>query len=188
MAQAEKLLQEAAAQGRVTEAVTPEGFKIPVDRDGEFVAEPFVAAMEGETPRAGTMGKPGAEVRPVVVNWSEVEEVAKHNSTFKVQVPKGAQEIHVEFLEDNIQHMLDERPGHLPDTPANRKLFLDLAAEQKNYFAKPDSHGTLWCEKFLDNGTQLWVQVRDGKIRNCGHNKIPKKWDPETGLARNIKK
>jgi hypothetical protein len=59
LAQAEKLLQEAAAQGRVTEAVTPEGFKIPVGRDGEFVAEPFVAAMEGEAPKAGV-----GEIKP----------------------------------------------------------------------------------------------------------------------------
>jgi hypothetical protein len=162
--------------------VATEGFRAPVAEGEALAAEPFVAEMEGEKIKTGV-----GEIKPTI-NLAEVEGIAKHNSTFKTQVAANAPRLEVEFLEENIPHMFDDRPGHLPDTAENRALFRDLAADQDNYFAKADSHGTLWCERLLEDGTQLWAQIRDGKIRNCGHNKIPRKWDTEAGLTRNIKK
>ncbi len=45
-------------------------------------------------------------------------------------------------------------------------------------------YGSIWCEKFLPNGTQIWVQGRNGLIRNAGLNLTPIKWHPKTGLAK----
>ena len=75
LAQAEKLLQEATGQGRVH--VTPEGFKIPVGRDGEFVAEPFVAAMEGETKKAGAIAE-AVTGKSVITGYTETAVDYKH--------------------------------------------------------------------------------------------------------------
>jgi hypothetical protein len=122
--------------------------------------------------------------------WTaEVEEVAKHNSALKACKVENSQKLRVDFLEDNLPHIFEPIPrkGHLPDTPENRALLLEVASDLQNYFAKPDKRGNMWCEKILSDGTQLWAQVRNGKIRNGGLNSLPIKWDPETGLSRNIK-
>ena len=62
-------------------AVTPEGIKIPVGRDGEFVAEQeFVANMKGEAPRAGKkVGKDGLPLdrREMTPEQIEAEAVRK---------------------------------------------------------------------------------------------------------------
>ena len=77
--------------------------------------------------------------------------------------------------------------GHLPDTPMHRQMILDVASDPNNYFAKIDNRGNLWCEKILDNGSQIWVQIRNGQIRNAGVNSTPVKWHPDTGLAKPIR-
>jgi hypothetical protein len=169
-----------AAEAKVTtapEAVTAEGLRVPAIEGEAPAAEPFVAEMEGEKIKTGV-----GEINPTV-NWAEVEEIAKHNSTFKAQVAADAPELEVEFLEDKLPHIFDTREGHLPDTPEDRALLLEVASDPKNYFSKPDKHGNTWCEKFLEDGTQVWASLRNNKIRNGGLNLVPIKWNPETGLA-----
>jgi isopenicillin N synthase-like dioxygenase len=174
-------------------AVTPEGYQAPVQLEG--AAEPtIIAKMEGDIAKVGGTKVPQQEVAPKVEparrdiegtkQWiPEVEEVAKHNSTFKTQTAADASRLEVEFLEDKLPHIFEDREGHLPDTPEHRSLLLEVASDPKNYFAKADIHGSTWCEKFLDDGSQVWIILRQGKIRDGGRNITPIKWNPETGLC-----
>ena len=92
------------------------------------------------------------------------------------------------LYEKDLTHFFRDKPGHLAvDTPANRKLITDLASDPKNYFTQVDIKGNIWCAKTLDDGTQLWAIIREGKIRNGGLNLTPKTWNPKTGLCQ-IKK
>lgn len=93
------------------------------------------------------------------------------------------QDSKIEFLESNIHHILNDRPGHLPDTPGNRKLLIDLVSDTGNFLG-PDQHGTLWYGKTLRNGKQLWASVRDNLIRNGGLNETPNTYNNITGLCR----
>lgn len=82
----------------------------------------------------------------------------------------------VEFFENNLKHIFRNEPGHLADTPANRRLLIDTASDPKNYLGK-DKFGNEWYAKTIEDGSQAWVQLRDGKIRNSGLNDTPKALD-----------
>ena len=86
---------------------------------------------------------------------------------------------------DQIKHIMADRPGHLPDTPENRKKLLDLANDMSCYRGK-DMHGIDWHIKELDDGSQLWVSIKDGIVQNGGVNNPPNPWDDQTGLCRNV--
>ena len=87
--------------------------------------------------------------------------------------------------DDQIKHIMADRPGHLPDTPENRKKLVDLANDIRCYKGT-DIKGNNWHYKEIEDGSQLWVEIRDGVIQNGGINKPPRSWDPQTGLNRNI--
>lgn len=136
-----------------------------------------------------TEAKVGSEIVKDAGKWTaEVQETVAYNNTFKSQITNVTQKIKIEFLKDKIPHIFENRSGHLINTPENQQLLLDLASDPKNYFAKPDCRGSIWCEKILDDGRQLWAQVYDGQIRNGGINPVPHRWHPETGLSRFIHK
>lgn len=73
--------------------------------------------------------------------------------------------------EDNshLNHIFDDRPGHLPDTPANRNLLEQLSNNMKNYLGV-DQHGNQVFMQMLDEGSQIWTYVRDGITQNGGMN------------------
>lgn len=81
-------------------------------------------------------------------------------------------------------HMFGEREGHLPDTPANRRLIEDLANDDSCKLGS-DKWGKEWYARMNPDGTQTWVSVRDGVIQDCGENTTPRPWDPEAGLSAN---
>jgi hypothetical protein len=119
----------------------------------------------------------------------ESKEVEEFNKTFKVKKTEKTEKLDVEIHKDKPPHIFKNEEGHLPDdNPENRKLLLDTASDPNNYFANKDCRGTSWCEKFLSDGSQLWAQVRNGKIINGGKNQRPIKWDSATGLSKNIKR
>jgi len=113
--------------------------------------------------------------------------VARIHCVYKRVARLDAKKLSFDIRKDKIPHIFEDRPGHLSDTPANRNLLLDLASDPKNYFAKPDIYGNIWCEKILADGTQVWAQVFNGQIKNGGLNLTPKLWNPKTGLSKNIK-
>jgi hypothetical protein len=86
------------------------------------------------------------------------------------------------FFEKNIKHILRDDPGHLPNTPANRQLLLDVAGNPENFLGV-DKHGNAWHAKTQSDGTQIWTSSRGGEIRNGGINSSPKPFT-ETGLSK----
>lgn len=74
------------------------------------------------------------------------------------------------------------REGHVQDTPANRDLIHSVANDEAAMLGT-DRHGTQWFAQSQPDGSQVWVQVRNGQVWNAGVNKNPKSWDPNTGLA-----
>ena len=92
-------------------------------------------------------------------------------------------------LPDNdsqLKHIFGDREGHLPDTPENRKLVIDLANDKSKYYGK-DQWGNLWNIEIDANGNQNWVRYRNDIINNAGQNKSNaiRDWDPLTGLNNN---
>ena len=75
--------------------------------------------------------------------------------------------------------------GHLEDSPENRQLLQDLANDMKHHVGK-DIHGKDRHYKEFEDGSQLWVSVRNGVIQDGGLNRPPRFWDEMTGLSRNI--
>ncbi len=93
----------------------------------------------------------------------------------------------VQISEQDASHMFGDRPGHMADTPTNRELLIGLASNASNFLGC-DKYGSEWYAKILENGRQLWVVVRDGLIRNGGINDLPKIFNSETGLCRQLLK
>lgn len=93
-------------------------------------------------------------------------------------------DVDVKFNEPNKAHIFGDRPGHLVDTPENRKLIIDLVQDVRNFLLRDKLYGKLWYAKTLSNGTQLWAEVINGVIRNCGINEVPREVNTETGLAQ----
>jgi hypothetical protein len=80
-----------------------------------------------------------------------------------VRLPRG---------EAQIKHIFRKKEGHIEDTPENRRLLIDTAKEEVN-FVGTKANGNRWYVKDLDDGTQVWVEVRNGVIQNGGVNNPP---------------
>ncbi len=83
-----------------------------------------------------------------------------------------------------IKHIFGNRPGHLPDTPSNRKLLTDTANTPK-YYRGTDRFGNQWHVQMDEKGRQVWTRSQNGKINEGGRNNTPRSWDEDTGLNRN---
>lgn len=74
--------------------------------------------------------------------------------------------------------------GHFgEDTPENRKQLEDTANSTENYLGQ-DKRGNDWYAKILENGKQLWAEVRSGTIRDGGINNSVHQFNENTGLKR----
>jgi filamentous hemagglutinin len=85
--------------------------------------------------------------------------------------------------EGRLGHVFRDAPGHLLDTPANRKLLQGVADDPATTLGA-DKFGNTWSARTLDDGTQAWTQTRNGDIINGGLNPTPRPFNPQTGLAR----
>lgn len=83
-----------------------------------------------------------------------------------------------------IGHIFGDRQGHLTDTPAHRAELLAVANDPTCYLGA-DKRGNHWFARTNPDGTQTWVIVRGGTIREGGRNQSPHTWDPRTGLSAN---
>jgi len=80
----------------------------------------------------------------------------------------------VKIFEKNVPHIFRDEPGHLPiDTPENRQLLESTASDMKNFIRKNQFGNSIFA-KIRSNGQEVWVEVRDGYIRNGGINEIPR--------------
>ncbi len=73
-------------------------------------------------------------------------------------------------------------PFFSPDTPANRALLEGLANDTKAVLG-PDKFGNTWAARLNPDGTQTWVQYRNGVIINGGVNPTPRTFNSQTGLS-----
>jgi hypothetical protein len=80
-------------------------------------------------------------------------------------------------------HIFRDAKGHLKDTPENRALLEKVANDPQNYLGT-DKYGNEWYAKILDDGTQVWVEARNGKIFDGGINQKPRPWNDDTGLKQ----
>jgi hypothetical protein len=88
------------------------------------------------------------------------------------------------YLPGALQHVFRNADGHLAeDTPANRQLFIIAGSNPSNRLGT-DQWGNEWFAETRPDGTQVWVQVRNGKIIDAGVNKTVKSWDSSTGLKK----
>ena len=92
----------------------------------------------------------------------------------------------VHISDDKAGHIFRNRPGHISDTPENRTLLIDIAQDLSTRQGI-DKHGTAWHSQIRNDGTQIWVQVRENKIRNGGINNPPKSWNAQTGYSASHK-
>ena len=81
-----------------------------------------------------------------------------------------------------LGHIFQDAPGHLPDTPANRELLVDVANDSADYLG-PDQHGADWWAETQEDGSQVWARTRNGQVIDGGLNPIPKQYNPVTGLS-----
>jgi RHS repeat-associated protein len=81
-----------------------------------------------------------------------------------------------------LRHIFRDAAGHLPDTPANREL-LEVVANDQSAKLGTDKFGNVWSARILDDGSQVWVQTRNGTIQNGGVNATPRIFHPESGLS-----
>lgn len=83
-----------------------------------------------------------------------------------------------------LNHIFGERKGHLPDTPSNRALLLDVANDRRALLGT-DQFGNIWSARTEGDGSQVWTVSRGGTIQNGGRNNPPRYWDGLTGLNNN---
>jgi hypothetical protein len=72
---------------------------------------------------------------------------------------------------DNVVHMFRNKDGKLTDTTENRQRILNMTHDKNNCQGR-DDRGNIWYMKVEPDGTQLYAEVRDCRIVNCGFNKI----------------
>ena len=91
-----------------------------------------------------------------------------------------------EISDARASKIFGTREGHVPDTPANRDMLHGVANDEAARRG-PDKFGNQWAAQIQADGSQVWVQMRNGKIWNAGVNKNPLPYNPETGLAAPVK-
>jgi hypothetical protein len=88
--------------------------------------------------------------------------------------------------EAQVRHIFRDAPGHLPDTSANRQL-LPSVANDATATLGTDKFGNVWSARINPDGTQTWVQSRNGVIINGGVNQTPRAFNPQTGLSSPVR-
>jgi filamentous hemagglutinin len=77
-----------------------------------------------------------------------------------------------------LKHIFGDRKGHIPDTPANRKMIEETVMDRSNLVGQKQSGGSELFSEMLDNGRQVWAEVRNGIIQDAGVNDVPRSFWP----------
>jgi len=88
--------------------------------------------------------------------------------------------------EKRVKHIFRHENGHLTDSAEHRKLLADTASDSRNYLGT-DRFGNEWYAKTLEDGSQIWTQVRKGQITNGGLNPNPRIYNSQSGLSNLMK-
>lgn len=84
------------------------------------------------------------------------------------------------------RHIFSGKPGHIPDTPDNRRLLEDAANDPQAWVAD-DRYGNSWYARIDAYGRQIWAEVRGKCIVNGGRNNVPRQLDPLTRVLASAK-
>ena len=141
------------------------------------LARTLAADMTEQLAGAGDAAISYTSVKPNDVADSDLREynALSPDDQNKVGLPKN---------DAQIIDIFAEREGHLADTPANRKLLVDLANDKSKYVGK-DRYGNAWNISTIADGSQIWARYQNGVLNEGGKNSTPRAWDRETGLNRN---
>lgn len=82
------------------------------------------------------------------------------------------------------RHIFGDRPGHLPDTPRNRQILMEVANDP-DCFVGRSLNGLDWYARIEPDGSQIWVKVYRGTVSDGGVNHTPRQYDLETGFNSN---
>ena len=85
---------------------------------------------------------------------------------------------------DQINHIMANRKGHLPNSKKNRKILERISKDSKNYIGKV--HGNTVYSKII-KGNEYWVHVRRGVIQNGGSNGTNYRYHTSEGRKKNAK-
>lgn len=90
---------------------------------------------------------------------------------------------HIKIDERRVAHIFRPADGHFPaDTIPARRVLLRVANDPAKRLGM-DRFGTSWAAETMPNGSQIWVQIRDGLITNGGVNTTHRVFDVLTGLS-----
>lgn len=85
--------------------------------------------------------------------------------------------------ERRLRHIFRNAEGHFADdTPENRSRLLRVARDPESQLGV-DRFGILWAEEMMPDGSQIWVQIKDGRVINGGLNLKPRSFDVAVGLS-----
>jgi RHS repeat-associated protein len=84
--------------------------------------------------------------------------------------------------EANVGHTFRNATGHLADDTAANRTLLRGAAQPGNKVGSYNGIDTY--TQLQSDGSQVWVEVRNGEITNGGVNQTPYTWDPTAGKLR----
>ncbi len=87
-------------------------------------------------------------------------------------------------LPDNpsqLSHIFRNDSGHLPDTLANRQMLLETSNNAVNKLGTNRFGNDVYVSNRSD-GSQIWVETRNGIIQNGGVNNPPRTWIKNEGL------
>ena len=80
----------------------------------------------------------------------------------------------VTIEENRDRHIFRDVAGHFAeDTLENRQVLISAVGNPKNFLGT-DRFGNEWWAERRDDGTQIWAQVREGRIMNGGINITPR--------------
>ena len=112
----------------------------------------------------------------------EKEAADAEAETISLDVKEGLNN-HIPDNKSIICHIFRNAEGHVLDSPQNREL-LENVANDVDCFLGKDKYGNEWYAKILEDGRQVWVEVRNNVIFEGGINEIPKIWNPDTGFKK----
>jgi filamentous hemagglutinin len=134
-------------------------------------------------------------IRPIYANTSDTDQgnksgdalagpgVGANSASLPPGGPDGDENNREKTIDDKrAKHIFRDKEGHLPDTPANRKLLEDVASDPRARLSV-DKYGNEWFARTDANGNQVWAQVRGDRIINGGVNNPPRTVNPQTGLS-----
>ncbi len=115
-------------------------------------------------------------------NYDSLSENQKIVFSIVIGSLDGKPDIRHLIPENRLSHIFRDEVGHLADTPQNRQLLQNVADDPSTTLGS-DKWGNTWSARLNKNGSQTWVQTRDGQIINGGQNVTPRTFNSETGLS-----